>query len=275
MDWSLVLASQGIEPIIERADDDGGAHWSLVVTAHEHPRALSAIHQYRAENRRWPWQQEAFSEGLLFDWGGLGWLSLIVLFFWFSARADLRSAGVMDTAAVTHGQWWRLFTAVWLHADLAHLTANATIGFVLLGLALARYGTGVGLLAAYLAGAAGNASAWILSAQPHQSLGASGMVMGGLGLLAVQSYSLWSPTRQKVTYGLSGVLAAVMLFLLLALGPNSDIVAHLGGFMTGLLLGGLLARVEGLSRATIINLLSGIVFMLLVILPWWVALRTE
>jgi rhomboid protease GluP len=273
MDWSLVLASQGIEPIIERADDDAGAHWALVVSAQEHPRALSAIHQYRLENRRWPWQQKAFTDGLLFDWGSLGWLVLIFLFYWFSARVDLRSAGVMDSSGVAHGQWWRLFTAVWLHADVSHLAANATLGFVLLGLALARYGTGVGLLGAYLAGVAGNVAACVFSAQPHFSLGASGMVMGGLGLLAVQSLSLWRPPH-KFTHGLSGLGAGVMLFLMLALGPNSDIIAHLGGFVSGAVLGGLMGRLGRASREPVINVLSGLVFTLLVIVPWWLALRS-
>ncbi len=87
----------------------------------------------------------------------------------------------MDGAAVAHGQWWRLFTAIWLHADLAHLATNATIGLLLLGLAMGRYGTGAGLLAAYLAGAGGNLVAGLISLQPHRSLGASGMVIGCLG----------------------------------------------------------------------------------------------
>jgi len=55
--------------------------------------------------------------------------------------------------------------------------ANAGFGLVLLGLAMGVYGTGVGLLAALLAGAGGNAAAWLID-PGHRSLGASGMVDG-------------------------------------------------------------------------------------------------
>jgi len=52
MDWSLVLASQGIEHVLNHTAETG---WSLVVAEAEHPAALAAIRQYRLENRRWPW----------------------------------------------------------------------------------------------------------------------------------------------------------------------------------------------------------------------------
>ena len=59
-----------------------------------------------------------------------------------------------------------------------------------LGFAMGRYGTGTGVLAAFLAGAGGNVAAWLASLEQHRNLGASGMVMGSLGLLAAQSPSL-------------------------------------------------------------------------------------
>jgi len=50
----------------------------------------------------------------------------------------LIEAGDMDSAKVLAGQWWRLFTAVTLHADLAHLMGNITFGVIMLGLAMPR-----------------------------------------------------------------------------------------------------------------------------------------
>ena len=272
MDWSLVLVSQGIETTIDQAED--GTGWGLLVAGQDYGNALRVIRQYHLENRGWPWQQAVFRPGFLFDWGSLAWALLASLFFWLSTHTDLQSGGVMDGTAVAHGQWWRLFTAVWLHADLAHLATNATLGLVLVGLAMGRYGTGAGLLAAYLAGAGGNLVAGLISLQTHRSLGASGMVTGALGLLAAQSFSLWRQTPHALKLILSGICGGVMLFVLLALTPGTDVMAHLGGFGSGLLLGALLSLVPGIAQKPKANLLSGLVFTLLVIVPWWLALRS-
>jgi len=272
MDWSLVLVSQGIETTIVQAED--GIGWGLLVSGPDYGNALRTIRQYRLENRGWPWQQAVFKPGFLFDWGSLAWASLACLFFWLSARTGLQSAGLMDGVAVAHGQWWRLFTAMWLHADLAHLATNATLGLVLLGLTMGRYGTGAGLLAAYLAGAGGNLIAGLITMQPHRSLGASGMVMGSLGLLAVQSFSLWRHTPHATKYILSGVGGGVMLFVLLALTPGTDVLAHLGGFASGVVLGALLSLVPEVEQKPGANLFCGLLFALLVIVPWWLALRS-
>jgi rhomboid protease GluP len=291
MDWSLVLLSQGIEPVIDYAEDT--AAWGLVVPADNFESAQEAIHLYQLENRRWPWRREVFRAGLLFDWGSLAWAALLVFFYWTDNRIDLRSAGIMDSVAASHGEWWRLFTAVWLHADLAHLASNTAIGFVLLGLTMARYGTGAGLLGAYLAGAGGNVVVWVLSPGSPLSLGASGMVMGALGLLAIQSLPLPRGADGHLITGtgasapagvprsavraarlvVTGVLGGVLLFVLLGLAPGTDVVAHAGGFLSGIILGGLLKPVPRLSQKAKTNLLCGVVFVALVLWPWWLALR--
>ena len=172
LDWSLVLLSQGIEPIIERSEETSS--WELRVPAADHEKALEAIRLYQIENRHWPWRQKLFKHGVLFDWASLCWVILICVFFWMSnAQPAIESVGEMDALAVGHGQWWRLFTAIWLHADLSHLVSNAVFGVIFLGLTMGRYGTGLGLLAAYLSGIGGNLFAWLIAPQPRLSLGAS------------------------------------------------------------------------------------------------------
>jgi membrane associated rhomboid family serine protease len=271
MDWSLVLVSQGIESIIRYSPDAG---WQLEVSGNDYETALEVISHYRAENQRWLWQREYFKPGLLFDWGSLAWVVLIIFFYGLSAYGmDLDHFGRMDSVALVKGQWWRLFTAVWLHADLAHLAGNATFGLVLLGLALARYGTGVGLLASYLAGAGGNLASALFTTQPHYSLGASGMVMGSLGLLAIQSIYIWRRTPQSSQYIVARLVGGLMLFLLLGLAPGTDTLAHLGGFLGGILLGALASLRPNLGKRAGINLLAGLLFVALVIYPWWLALR--
>jgi membrane associated rhomboid family serine protease len=270
MDWSLVLASQGIEHSIEHTEESG---WLLILATPDHEKALAAIRQFRLENR--PWRRPIFKSELLFDWGSTAWVSLTIVFFWLEGtRASFRDVGMMDGAAVAHGEWWRLFTATLLHANIAHWAMNAAFGFVLIGLAMGRCGTGLGLLAAYLSGAAGNMAGWLVYGEAHRSLGASGVVMGALGLLAAQSVSLLrrNPHALKLTVG--GVAGGLMLFVLLGLSsnPTTDVVAHGGGFVAGLLLGAGLAVSPKLTRSSLANLTAGFLFAALVILTWALAL---
>jgi rhomboid protease GluP len=274
MDWSLVLASQGIDTWIEQSDE--GPQWALVVETHDYDRALAAIRQYRLENRGWPWKYKLPLTGTLFHWGSVVWCAYLASVFWINAQkaGSLELAGVMDKAAVLAGQWWRLFTAVSLHSGVAHLAANLTFGFLLLGLAMARYGAGVGLLAAYLAGGCGNVAALLLYEKPFHGLGASGMVMGGLGLLAVQSLPFWRRHPRAGRFVLAGALASVMLFVWLGLDPTTDVVAHAGGFVGGSLLGGLLGLMpQARLQRPAIELASLLLLGTLVGGTWWLALR--
>jgi len=270
MDWSLVLVSQGIESIIDQSPDGSG--WMLLVPARDFHSALTAIRHYRMENRRWGWRKELLRSGLLFDWSSLAWVFLLFVFYWADAASGFRSAGTVNSTVVFHGQWWRLFTGIWLHADLGHLAANATLGLVLSGLAMGRFGPGVGLLAAYLAGAAGNVLACILDSEPHHSLGASGMVMGCLGLLAAQAFWLLRSAHPDRRHLVTGGAAGVLLFVLLGLTPGTDILAHTGGFAFGCLFGAGLGFDKDVPNRTRLNLLCGVTFVLLVLIPWGLAL---
>ena len=272
MDWSLVLASQGIEHGIEQTEENG---WALTVGWQDSERALTAIRLYRLENRRWLWRRTFSKTGAVFDWASGGWVLLTLIFFWLSeTRSDLRALGMTDGAALGHGEWWRLFTATLLHADLAHLATNAVFGFLLLGLAMGRFGTGVGLLAAMLAGAGGNLLAWLVHGETHRGLGASGVVMGALGLLAVQSLALLRQNPKVLKLVIGGLVGGVMLFVLLGLNPEprTDVVAHLGGFVAGLLFGAALALIPKLAQRPLINLTAGFLFTALVVLTWALAL---
>ncbi|HLP76663.1 MAG TPA: rhomboid family intramembrane serine protease [Candidatus Paceibacterota bacterium] len=267
MDWSLALISQGIESTIDRSDENG---WGLIVPEDQQARAQETIERYLAENRRWPWRQEIRQE-VFFDWGAIAWMFLLAVFYALEAHGpDFRAAGLMRSDAVMHGQWWRLFTAVCLHADVAHLASNLSVGVFLLGLTMGRYGTGAGLLAAFLAGAGGNVATWLMFPD-HRSLGASGMVMGCVGLLAAQAFSV-GRNPYSIKYAVSGIVGGLFLFLLLGLGPGTDVLAHFGGFASGLLLGTILLFLPRLAQNTGANIIAGGIFSGLVIGTWWLAL---
>ena len=269
MDWSLVLASQEIETTI--VCEEG---WGLLVDEMDFDRAISAINQYQKENHRWHWRQALPGTSLIFHWGTLAPCLLLVIFYALGETRipTLKSGGMVDTTFVSAGQWWRLFTAIYLHADMAHLIANVTTGFILFGMAMARYGAGAGLLAAYLAGFLGNLAGVAFYPDAHRSLGASGMIMGALGLLGAEGISAWRTTR--ATHWLwRGAGAAFLVLVLLGFSEGTDIIAHVGGFIAGALLGALLHLLPVPIRAKAGNAFCLFALTALSILTWWLALK--
>ena len=276
MDWSLVLVSQGIEAGIEC--DATTSAWQLTVHWPDYPRALEAIEQYRAENRLALWRHELPGTGLVFDWRGTAWfLLLTILFVMEQTRFGyLREAGLMDPAATRAGEWWRPLTATMLHADWLHLAHNVASGILLLGLAMGAFGPGLALLAAILAGAAGNLAGLAFHAEPHRSLGASGMVMGALGLLTAQSFWLVRaglPGRQLMARGLLGGFLLLIWFGL-SPDPKVDVLAHVAGFAAGVVFGGVLVLLpSSVGQNARINALAELLCGGLVVLVWWRALH--
>jgi membrane associated rhomboid family serine protease len=272
-DYTLVLLSQGIESTV--LHDDAG--WRLTLRPEDQERARSVLAQYRRENRGWAWREQLADAGTQLHWGAVLWCFFLAFFYWWAevAGAGLKSRGEMSNLAVATGEWWRLFTAMTLHADLGHLVANLTAGFLTLGLAMNRWGAGVALLAAWLAGALGNGADLLLYSEAHRSLGASGMVMGGLGLLAVpppQPPGDGTSSRRSI---LRGLLGGLLLFVLLGLNPASDVVAHTGGFLGGVLLGfGLAAVPQSTLRQPTTNLACGAVVAGTAMLAWRLALQS-
>jgi rhomboid protease GluP len=270
MDWSLVLVSQGIESTIEQVPES--ERWQLSVPSNDYARAVQALRQYKVENKRSTWVRE-LPAGLLLDWRALAWaFIMLAIYFVNAASGDAwQQAGLMNNQLVHAGEWWRLFTATTLHGDLSHLAINITTGFVLVGLAMGAYGPGLGLLATYFAGVGGNLAGLMVYSEPHQSLGASGIVMGALGAITVQSVGpTGRATRDIILRALCG---GFLLLVLLGLSPDprTDIIAHVGGFGSGALLGLGLALNRDRVRPTVDHVALGL-FAVLIVTTWAFAL---
>ena len=275
LDWSLVLVSQGIDCTIERAVEDG--RWQLLVERNQCQQAIQALRQYKTENRTPSWRATVPGTGLLFDWRSAAWFLLVIVIFGLgeNPQFSLVRAGVMDCKAVWAGQWWRLFTAITLHRDVAHLASNVTTGMLLLGLAMGSFGPGIGLLSAYLTGVAGNLARLLLYGGPHSSLGASGMVFGALGLITGQMFVLLRGGISGRQLTIRAVLSGVLLLVLFGFSPETDVIAHIGGFVAGVLFGGLLVLFPNrLAESMLANRLAELICAALVIWTWWAALRS-
>ncbi len=271
-DWSVVLLSQGIESTIEQAIDSG--QWQLLVDRDNYGQALRILRVYIAENKRPMWVQAVpWSGGLVFDWRSPAWFLLLATLFYLSTyRAPgMRDFGMVDSTRIEAGEWWRLFTATMLHGDIPHLTSNCTIGIILLGLAMAQYGAGVALLGTFLSGAAANVVSFFMYRHPYRGLGASGMVMAALGMLAFHSMWLWRTQRPVGPVVLRSMLAGVLLLVLIGFDPRSDVVAHVSGFVAGGICG-VLVR-ERWAGNEMANTIAALACIALAGLCWWLALR--
>ena len=271
MDFGLVLASQGLVSTVTRIEDQ----WGVMVAEDDYDRSVETLRIWKNENLGWKWLNPLpTAAGKFFHWGSLAWaLATVAIYFW-SAAPGIKEAGMMDSQMVAAGQWWRLFTAVTLHADLPHLLSNITSGLILLGLAMARYGTGIALLIAFLSGVGGNVAGFLLYPDAHRGLGASGMVMGALGLLAIASPADGWDRQVGIGLIMRGIVATFLMLVLIGFSPRSDVVAHVGGYVGGVVFGLVMMHLSAKAlKDSITSLAAAAVLFLTVIITWWLALR--
>ncbi len=139
------------------------------------------------------------------------------------------------------GEFYRAFTALFLHADLEHLMSNAVLG-TLFGILVANSfgplrGWGLILLCGFL----GNlASMAIRYPEEALSLGASTAVFGALGLLVGAGLpEVWrARSWRRGMRTVAPLLAGLMIFSLNGIGdPETDTLAHMTGMAAGLVVG--------------------------------------
>jgi len=136
----------------------------------------------------------------------------------------------------THGQWWRLLTAAFVHIGVIHLAMNMYI-LLSIGVFTERLFGRVGFLVLYLlAGIGGNLAS--LAWQPSiVAAGASGAVFGlygGLfGYLLRQRHEI-PAERVTALAKNAGIFLAYNVVYGMA-KSEVDMAAHIGGFVTGFL----------------------------------------
>ncbi len=143
------------------------------------------------------------------------------------------AVGSAEASAILDGQWWRLITALTLHADGPHVVGNAVIGGAFIVLACRVLGNGLAWLLVVFSGVAGNFFNALVLGPPHNSIGFSTAVFGAAGVLSGVRMAEGRGNRFRraiipVGAGL-GILA-----ILGAGGKNTDLGAHLFGIAAGL-----------------------------------------
>lgn len=151
--------------------------------------------------------------------------------------ATLLVLGAKENSLVAGGEWWRLLTATFLHANLVHIFFNGYALYALGPEAERIYGTGRFLALYFVAGLGGSLASYLLS--PNPAVGASGAIfglMGGLGLFYyLNRETLGAFGRAQVQNMVA--IAMINLFIGFAAQSTIDNWGHFGGLVGGVLAG--------------------------------------
>lgn len=204
--------------------------------------AREQLSHFDRESVDWPPRPLAAGPARAGLTGPLLWC--IVVLFSFGAQGrwpGWTSAGAVDARAMLDdGEWWRAFTALFLHADFGHLVSNAFSGVFVFAAVLAAQGRRRGWLLLAAAGTLGNVAAALLHhAGAYRSLGASTAIFGALGLLTGRALAAIarSPAQRWRTMFVPLASGLAVLGLYGAGGVDIDVLAHATGFAAGLVLG--------------------------------------
>ena len=154
--------------------------------------------------------------------------------------------GELDTISVLYAhQHWRLFTALFLHYGVVHLAFNM-FALLVLGPPLERQIGAIAFAICYLLSGLGSSITVVLLAKlrllpPLELVGASGCVMGIVG--AWGGFLLRNRDAPFAVERFRNVLIIVLMQIAFDfMTPNVSMSAHLGGLVTGFLLGLTLRR---------------------------------
>jgi membrane associated rhomboid family serine protease len=273
---ALVLTARGVP--FQR--QPGLRGWELWVPLLDAPAAAAELTLYRHENAREIGARPLEEVGA--GKAGVAWYVATLLAVFFALHTSLFNrdwlgAGRLEAGPLLGGEWWRAVTALTLHVELDHLGGNLAFG-AFFGYFVGRYlGHGVGWLAVLVAAAGGNVlNAWVQSAA-HRSIGASTAVFAALGLLAAYTWRRGflrdTPWRARIAPIVAGL--GLLAFTGTA-GENTDLGAHLFGFLAGIGLGVALARFAPIAwlKSRRVQRLCGALTVLALVAAWAAGFRS-
>jgi membrane associated rhomboid family serine protease len=273
MERLIVLQMTGIQAEITSS----GPGYELLVDSSQAGAARSELERYDEENR----EPVAEAPPLVRVSNGLAGATvygalLLLVYLLEQNRAfalDWIATGAADAGLIGQGEWWRVVTALCLHGDAAHLVGNVALGSLFGVLASHRFGSGLAWCGILVSGALGNAINALVQWAPHTSIGASTAVFGALGILAAHTWRTRARHGQATLVRWAPVISGVVLLSLLGTGgERTDVLAHVTGFGSGVLLGAVFASMRG-SLGPRFQSLLGALALLAPILAWAIGVK--
>lgn len=154
---------------------------------------------------------------------------------WIDTRWSYILAYGASGMYIFQGDTYRAVTALFLHSDTGHLLGNLAGIFLFAGPIIRISGYGAGPLFLLFAGTGGNLINAGFRGTALLSIGASTAVMGAAGGLAAYQMMRKGPLRRRDR--IMPLIAGATLMAFLSHGENTDVWAHVFGFLCGFFAG--------------------------------------
>ena len=145
-------------------------------------------------------------------------------------------------SVVVKGEWYRLFTSLFLHADAMHIVMNM-LSLYIVGTMVEKLFSSLAYLSIYFVSALFGSFASIYMHLGGQAVGASGAIFGLFGALAGFAFVHRNIMREQFMSFMKnfGMILVINLVIGLAV-PNIDMSAHIGGLIAGIIGGVMIAK---------------------------------
>jgi len=257
---------------------DGDSYCALAVPGPLSEKAKFEIWEYEQENRPSP----PTATPMVPDHekaipGVIAYIIIVVAVAWMSGRgtfgADWLGAGRIDGSLIRDGQWWRVVTALTLHGGIKHILGNIVFGTVLGLFVGGLIGPGIAWFAIVGAGALGNTLNVFLLESGHRSIGASTAVFAALGIVSGFVWRAKLMAQDRWAWRLGPIVGGIALLAYTGTGDaNTDVGAHLAGFVCGFAAGMILTIWPDIRSSQTMQIAGGVLALGIVFTSWFIAL---
>ncbi len=266
---SLVLSAMQIRHTISTR----GNIYLISVKSIDVEPAREHLKAYHLENTDWPPQKIDIEQNTsAIQSPTLMVIAALLLFYtvtgpWHQDSLWFSNGAGNSTAILHHGEYFRLVTALTLHADVPHLLGNCFLGGFCLHFFCRSTGPGIGVAAVLLAAVLGNYINVALHGDGHHFVGFSTAVFATIGMLAMDSYHS-KKKFPKLQLAVPFMAGAALLAMMGSSGERTDLGAHFFGLLSGFFIGRLLIT-ETLLSIRKSSFLQLFLFLCTVLAVYW------